>query len=871
MKNYDLPTAIMYLILTTLLYIYSFSFYPLAISAIIILASSLLTYFRRYRICITVIVFTLIPAIVYTFKSVVIGACLLSLILVLFIKWCNIYDFLTIMLCLALLFTDAYFLVIPTLLVFAALTPKGYGSNTLKVAILFMITYFIILSSSSVVLDKKITLFSSLNAVSSPPLTSLASDELVQAFSNISIGLSSFVKYFVIDLGSVATIFLTLLLMVCTYMTYSIKNYINTLRLFKYLSIPISTFLNYLLFIMPLLLLNDIVNFSEIVNLKVLTSSSLLYSLIFLSIISQPLSTITLRTFQLQTPLSVGTEISMLIQDREYVKKLSQYWYQIIDLESIKREIEDTVITPIIKSENARKYGVEIPKGILFFGPPGCGKTMLAKGLAGRLGWSLIIVNLGELLSKYYGESERRLTNIFKLARKYSPCVIIIDEIDAIGKARTRYVSDDITPRLLNLLLSEMDGLNVDDSKVLVIATTNQPDLLDPALLRPGRFDKIYYIPPPDLEARKMMFMKLLEKKPKVKSINFDELAKMTERYSYADLVEIVKRASLKALKEDRPISQEDLEWAIKTQRPSISINMLEMYEKFKLAYCRFKAKDEAKISINIPETTWNDIGDLDEVKNELIKCIEMLRSKSKIIEKICLRPIKGILLFGPPGCGKTMLVKALANSFKIPVIELNCADLAKYGPERAALIVKEVFNLAKDNAPCIIFIDEIDSIAMSRESPLGMVWSGVISQLLIEMDGLKSSNEIFIIAATNRPWAVDPALLRPGRFDKLIYIPLPNCEARVKILEVYLRGVKYDSRLIEKIAKLTEGYSGADLAALVREAKMEMISRLGDNINTDELVITYEDFERALKKVKPSVPKELLRTYEGFIKERYY
>jgi SpoVK/Ycf46/Vps4 family AAA+-type ATPase len=329
----------------------------------------------------------------------------------------------------------------------------------------------------------------------------------------------------------------------------------------------------------------------------------------------------------------------------------------------------------------------------------------------------------------------------------------------------------------------------------------------------------------------------------------------------------VVRTAVLEAAKERRLITQEDLERIISKYKPSLTYDMLERYEAFRLQYDRLRTYE--KPQVGIPEVTWDDVGDLEEAKALINKYVVASMQKKEVLERLGIEPIHGILFFGPPGVGKTLLAKATANMLKANFLELSGAELARVGPERAASIIKDAFNRARENAPAIVFIDEIDSVAPPRDSPMGIVWANAISQLLTEMDGLRGLGNVIVIAATNRPWSVDPALLRPGRFDKVVYIPPPNREARREILRVHIRNAVVEDEVIDWIADRTEGYCGADIAALVREAKMRALDRVlgGD----ERIMIKREDFEYALGRVRPSLSKELLSQYEDFMKRSYF
>ncbi|MEW9491817.1 MAG: AAA family ATPase [Candidatus Aramenus sulfurataquae] len=546
----------------------------------------------------------------------------------------------------------------------------------------------------------------------------------------------------------------------------------------------------------------------------------------------------------------------------EEEKKIS--WNDIGGYEDIKKEIREYVEFPLKNKDLARRYGLRPPKGILLFGPPGCGKTMMMRALASEAKINFIYVNVSDIMSKWYGESESRLRELFANARKNAPCLLFFDEIDTIGVRRESHTGDSVTPRLLSLMLSEIDGLQSDDG-VIVVGSTNVPQLLDKALLRAGRFDKLIYIGPPNKQTRLEILKIHCKGKPLADDVDLEKIAEITERYSGADLANICQEAARKVAvealekKEERKITMNDFMEIIQRYKPSITLQMLEDFEKFRLDYERRSRKGEdlqAEISDKI---TLDDIGGYDRVKTELKELLELQLKYSSLMEKMKVPPIRGILLYGPPGVGKTMMAKALAKTLNVKLISISVAEIMYKGYEGAVSTIKEVFNRARENRPSIVLLDELDAIASKRSGKGAGDSSKIVNQLLTEMDGIRNLKEVVVIGTTNRIKAIDPALLRPGRFDIIVKMDLPNKEERQDILEKYLGKETCERVKCDKIAELTEGYSGADLAALAREAKLRVLKDIiRGNANRE---LTEEDIMEAYKRIKPSTAKKAYST----------
>jgi SpoVK/Ycf46/Vps4 family AAA+-type ATPase len=552
-----------------------------------------------------------------------------------------------------------------------------------------------------------------------------------------------------------------------------------------------------------------------------------------------------------------------VLEKREAKPELA--WNQIGGYSQLKQEIHDSVLMPLQKSDVAKTYGAEPPRGILLFGPPGCGKTLLMKALAQTLKSNFYYVKTSDIVSKWYGESEKRVTEVFTLARSTAPSVLFFDEIDSIAKKRDLYGSDDITPRLLSLMLAEMDGLEKEKAMLLVVGATNKPELLDQAILRPGRFDRVIYVGPPDKEARKAIFQVHCKEKPIAADVDYDKLAALSERFSGADIRNAVQMTAVDVAKgamkggEVVPIGMSELTQTIRTYKPSIPIQMLEDYEKLRLDFERRTSRKEEELK---PRVTFADIGGLDNVKRIIMETIELPLKRPELMKKYGLESTKGLLLFGPPGCGKTLIAKAAAGSLDATFLTTSGGELSHKSAGEIAAAIKEIFYRARENTPAIVFIDEIESLASSREAGTQAVKP--ISQLLIEMDGIKDLRNVMVLSATNKPHWVDAALLRPGRFDKIVYVPPPDPEARKAIFQIELHGSPTAEVDHDTLVKSTEGYSGADIAAIVREAKMTAVR---DTVKgTEHEKITTRDLQNAVKGIKPSITKESIEECRAFL-----
>ena len=525
------------------------------------------------------------------------------------------------------------------------------------------------------------------------------------------------------------------------------------------------------------------------------------------------------------------------------------------------KKIREMVELPLKHPELFTRLGVEPPKGVLLHGPPGTGKTLLAKAVANETNAHFIHLDGPSIMSKYVGEAEKRIRDIFEEAEKSAPSIIFIDEIDAIASKREESYGE-VERRVVAQLLAVMDGLK-SRGKVIVIAATNRPNSIDPALRRPGRFDREVEIGVPKQEARLQILKIHTRNMPLTNDVELQELARVTHGFVGADLESLCKESAMVVLrkllpdmhsKKDEQISQELLD--------KLHIGMTDFKEALKMV----RPSALREVLIERPTTIWNDIGGLDNVKQELKEAVEWPLKYPGIFKNLGVRAPKGILLYGPPGTGKTLLAKAVANESESNFILVNGPELLNKFVGESEKGVRKIFEKARQASPAVIFFDEIDAIAprRGRNSDSG-VTERIVNQLLTEMDGLQELNDVIIIGATNRPDIMDPALLRAGRFDRVVFVPVPDDKSRLQILKLHAANMPLTKEVnFEVLAEKTQNYVGADLEALCREAA---ILALRKDINTKQ--VSMKDFNEALKKVRASINAEDVKRYEE-IEEEY-
>lgn len=527
-------------------------------------------------------------------------------------------------------------------------------------------------------------------------------------------------------------------------------------------------------------------------------------------------------------------------------------------------KVREMIELPLRHPELFRRLGVEAPKGVILHGPPGTGKTLLAKAVANETNANFYSIGGPEIMSKYYGESEERLRNIFQEAQKNAPSIIFIDELDSIAPKREE-VSGELERRVVAQLLSLMDGLAA-RGKVVVIGATNRINAIDPALRRPGRFDREIEIGVPDRNGRLEVLQIHTRGMPLDKDVNLEKLADISHGFVGADLQALAKEAAMRALRRILPeidVSAESIPGEILNK---IIVRMQDFMDVIK----EMEPSAMREVFVEVPDVKWADVGGLAGVKQELSEAVEWPLKYQGLFSYADAVPPKGILLYGPPGTGKTLLAKAAANESEANFISIKGPELLSKWVGESEKGVREIFRKARQAAPCIIFFDEIDAVAPTRGGDFGdsHVTERVISQMLTELDGLEVLTNVVVIAATNRPDIIDPALLRPGRFDRLLYVPPPDRESRLQIIKIHTKKKPLDKDVnIEQLANDMNGYTGADIASVASAAVMlalrEHVSKYSSDAkdaesHAKELKVKMQHFREAMAKVRPLSSQEL-------------
>jgi transitional endoplasmic reticulum ATPase len=527
-------------------------------------------------------------------------------------------------------------------------------------------------------------------------------------------------------------------------------------------------------------------------------------------------------------------------------------------------KIREMVELPLKHPEIFERLGIEAPKGVLLHGPPGTGKTLLAKAVANETNSNFILINGPEIMGKFYGESESNIRKKFEEAEKNAPSIIFIDEIDAIASKREDTVGE-VEKRVVAQMLALMDGLK-SRGRVVVIAASNMPNSLDPALRRPGRFDREIDIGVPSKKGRLDILKIHTRNMPLDKEVNLEKIADVTHGFVGADLSALAKEAAMIVLRKVLPDLKLDQEEPIPKE---VLERMIVSYEDFVEALRVVRPSAMREVLVEVPNVNWDDIGGLGDAKQELIETVEWPLHKGDDFKRLGISSPKGVLLYGPPGTGKTMLAKAVATESEANFILVKGPSMLSKWVGESERGIRKTFDKARQTAPCIIFFDEIDSIAPRRGAGSdSQVTERVVNQLLTEMDGLEDLNQVVIIAATNRPDIIDSALLRPGRFDRVLLVDVPDKDARIKIFEVHTNKMPLDKDVdLSYLAEQTEGYVGADIEGVCREAGM-LALREDDKAT----VVGSKHFEESLMKVSPSASKQIQEMYkklEGQFKKK--
>ncbi len=525
------------------------------------------------------------------------------------------------------------------------------------------------------------------------------------------------------------------------------------------------------------------------------------------------------------------------------------------------QKIREMVELPMKSPELFRRLGITPPKGVLLHGPPGTGKTLIAKAVANESGATFRLINGPEIMSKFYGESEGKLREVFEDAEKNAPSIIFIDELDSIAPKRAE-VSGEVERRVVAQLLSLMDGL-AGRGQVIVIGATNRVDDVDEALRRPGRFDREIVIGVPDKQGRLEILQIHTRSMPLEEDLDLERLAATTHGFVGADLAALAREAAMKALR--RALPHVDPETG---DIPADILNDLYVTRNdFDAALAEVSPSALREVLVEKPNVRWSDVGGLEKVKMQLREAVEAPLKHPDVFKDMGIRAPKGVLLFGPPGTGKTLLAKAVATESEANFISIRGPEIFNKYVGESEKAVREIFKKARQTAPCVLFFDEIDAVMASRsQRDETGVSKRIVNQFLAELDGMQALQNVLVIGATNRADILDPAVLRPGRFDGVVFVPPPDRDARVEIFKVHTRDMPLaDDVDVEELGRLTEGYSGADIEGLCREAAMAAV-----RVDWKAKPVEMKHFQQAMQEIRPSISEEEAQRYQGQ-KDRVY
>jgi len=528
-------------------------------------------------------------------------------------------------------------------------------------------------------------------------------------------------------------------------------------------------------------------------------------------------------------------------------------------LQSEIQRVREMVELPMKHPQIFQKLGIEPPQGVLLQGPPGTGKTLLAKAVANETSASFFSIAGPEIISKYYGESEQQLREIFEDASEEAPAIIFIDELDSIAPKRED-VTGEVERRVVAQLLTMMDGLE-SRGQVIVIAATNRVDSVDPALRRPGRFDREIEIGVPDERGREEILQIHTRGMPLSDDVNLSGLADETHGFVGADIESLTKESAMKALRRYLPEIDLDEE----TVPPSLIDRMIIKREDFDGALGDVDPSAMREVLVELPKVTWSDVGGLEDAKGEIKESVEWPLSNPERFSRLGIEPPAGVLLYGPPGTGKTLMAKAVANETNANFISVRGPQLLSKWVGESEKAIRQTFKKARQVSPTVIFFDELDSLAPSRGGEMGSnVSERVVNQLLTELDGLEDMKNVMVIAATNRPDMIDPALIRSGRFDRLVMVGQPSIEGRERILDIHTDDTPLAADVsLRELAEITDGYVGSDLESIAREAAIQALRD-----DPDAEVVEMRHFRAALESVRPTVTDDILDYYDRMAEE---